>query len=144
MKRSGYTLIEVLVATTVLALGLAAIFGLTRSALRTSADAADLADVQLACQTELNELMARQTPIKSVGPKDIDGLSDWKMTVAVYPAPKPRLYTVHVSAQKYSPLDNVPYGTLFQLLRWVPESRVEVLKQDDVIEDIDGFFDSFQ
>lgn len=144
MKRSGYTLIEVLFATTVLALGLAAIFGLTRSALRKSADAADLADVQLACQTELNELIARQTPIRPSGPKAIEGLTDWKMAIAVYPSSKPELYTIHLSAQKISSYDSVPYGTLFELLRWVPEHRVEKPKSDEVIEEIDGFSDPFQ
>lgn len=144
MRRSGYTLIEVLFATTVLALGLAAVFGLTRSALRKSTDASDLADVQLACQTELNELISRQTPIRPSGSQAIEGLTDWKMTVAVYPSPKPELYTVHISAQKVNSYDGVPYGTLFELLRWVPEHRVEKPKSDEVIEEIDGFADPFQ
>ena len=143
MKCSGYTLIEVLMATTVLALGLAAVFGLTRSALRKSVDAAELADAQLACQTSLNEILAQQTPVKPILLKDIEGLAGWKMTINIYDSPRPTLCVLHISAQKYTPNGDNAYGVLYQLLRWVPEHKVERPKQNDMIEPIEGFEDPF-
>ncbi len=140
MKSGGYTLLEILMATAVLALGLSAVFGISRSALRKSVDAAELADAQLACQTKLNELLARQTPISAEPPAGIENLPNWKMTVHIYDAPRPGMSVLHLSAQKFTP-DGTPYEGLYQLLRWIPQHRVARPRQEDTIEPLDGFED---
>ncbi len=141
MARNAYTLLEVLMATAVLALGLAAIFGVSNAALRKSVDAAELADAQLACQTKLNELLARQAPIKATPATDMEELTNWKISVQVYDSSRPGLSTVHISAQKYLPDGVTAYGVLCQLLRWVPQNKVEIPQTDATIDPIDGFED---
>ncbi len=141
MKQNGYTLLEVLMATTVLVMGLSAIFGLSRSSLRISVDAAELAGAQLACQTTLNELLAQQALIAPASPKDIPSLSDWKVAVQVYDAPRPDMSVLHISAQKYMADGVTPFGIQYQLLRWVPQRRIQPTQTEDVIDPIDGFED---
>jgi prepilin-type N-terminal cleavage/methylation domain-containing protein len=143
MMRRAYTLLEILIATTILLLGLTAVFGVMRSAQKRSVAAADLADAQLACLTAMNELLAQQSPIKPSLPKTIEGLPDWKMTVAVFPSIKPELYVLHVIAQKFDSKGEMPVGIMYQLLRWIPSYRVELTKQNDGIEGISVFDDLF-
>jgi len=121
---TGYSLLEVLVATAILAIGLLAIFGLTQSARQRSLDASDLAAVELVAETTLNELLAKQTLIEPVPPCPIDGARYWKLEVKLYPSTRGDLVTVFLNAQKFSPQDNLPTGISFQLLRWVPKHRV--------------------
>jgi len=119
----AYSLLEVLMATTILAVGLLAIFGLTRSAHDRSLDASDLAAVELAVQTTLNELLAGQSPIKPIPPHPIDGVRNWKLEVKLYNSPRSELASLFINAQKFSPQDDSPVGISFQLVRWVPKAR---------------------
>ncbi|MDR2706908.1 MAG: prepilin-type N-terminal cleavage/methylation domain-containing protein [Planctomycetaceae bacterium] len=131
MKRHGYTLLEILMATAILLLGLTAILGIMRSTHQRSVAAADLADAQLACQTLLNELLAQQSRIKPIPAKPIEGLPDWKITVTVYPATQSGLFTVHVIAQKFDSKTQMPVGIMYQLFRWVPQDRVEIPENNE-------------
>ena len=122
----GYSLLEVLMATTILAVGLLAIFCLTRSAHHRSLDASDLAAVELAAETMLNELLARQSPIEPIPLRSIDGVRNWKLEVKLYESPRPDLAAIFINAQKFTPQGDVPVGISFQLVRWVPKVRCEV------------------
>jgi len=124
---TGYSLLEVLVATAILAIGLLAIFGLARSAQQRSLDASDLAAVQLTAETTLNELLAKQAPIEPIPPRPIDGARDWRLEVKLYHSPRSDLVTVFLNAQKFSPQDNRPTGISFQLVRWVSKNRVRLM-----------------
>ncbi|MDR2117169.1 MAG: prepilin-type N-terminal cleavage/methylation domain-containing protein [Planctomycetaceae bacterium] len=143
MIRHGYTLLEILMATVILLLGLTAVLGIMRSIHQRSIAAADLADAQLACQTLLNELLAQQSRIKPVPPKQIEGLPDWNMTATVYPSTKSGLFVLHITAQKINPNTNTPAGINYQLVRWVPQDRVEVPENKETIEDINLFDEPF-
>ena len=121
--RKGYSLLEVLVATTILAIGLLAIFGLTRSAHHRSLDASDLAAVELAAETMLNELLARQSPIEPISWRPIDGVRNWKLEVKLYESPRPDLASIFINAQKFAPQGDVPVEISFQLVRWVPKRK---------------------
>ena len=123
-RPAGYSLLEVLIATAILAIGLLAILGLTRSAHQRSLDASDLAAVELVMQTTLNELMAKQNPIEPIPLRPIDGVRHWKLEVQLYESPRPDLVTVFLNAQKFSPQGDLPVGISFQLVRWVPKHRV--------------------
>ena len=128
---SGYSLLEVLVATAILAVGLLAIFSLTRSAQKRSLDASDLAAVELAAQTTLNELLAGRNPIEPVPPRSIDGVRNWKLEVKLYESPRPDLATIFINAQKFMPPDDLPAEISFQLVRWVPKRRVRLAESSD-------------
>jgi len=122
----GYSLLEVLTATTILAIGLLAIFSLTRSAHQRSLDASDLAAVELAVQTTLNELLAQQGPIEPIPLRPIDGVRHWKLEVKLYGSPRPDLASIYINAQKFMPPDDLPAEISFQLVRWVPKARCAV------------------
>ncbi|MDR1269165.1 MAG: prepilin-type N-terminal cleavage/methylation domain-containing protein [Planctomycetaceae bacterium] len=143
MARHGYTLLEILMATAILLLGLTAVLGIMRSTHQRSVAAADLADAQLACQTLLNELLAQQSRIQPVPAKPIEGLPDWNITVAVYPATQPGLSVVHVTAQKINPNTKIPDGIIYQLLRWIPQDRVEISEKNETIEGTNLFDEPF-
>ncbi|MDR2755231.1 MAG: prepilin-type N-terminal cleavage/methylation domain-containing protein [Planctomycetaceae bacterium] len=143
MIRDGYTLLEVLMATAILLLGLSTVLGIMRSTHQRSIAAADLADAQLACQTLLNELLAQQSRIKPVPAKPIEGLPDWNISVTVYPAAKTGLFVVHITAQKIDLHTQKPTGIMYQLFRWVSQDRIEVPESREIIEGTDLFEEPF-
>ena len=71
----------------------------------------------------------------------MEELTNWKISVQVYDSSRPGLSTVHISAQKYLPDGVTAYGVLCQLLRWVPQNKVEIPQTDATIDPIDGFED---
>ncbi|MDR2439568.1 MAG: prepilin-type N-terminal cleavage/methylation domain-containing protein [Planctomycetaceae bacterium] len=143
MMRNGYTLLEILMATAILLLGLTTVLGIMRSTHQRSVAAADLADAQLACQTLLNELLAQQSRIAPVSAKPIEGLPDWNISATVYPAPKPGLFVLHITAQKIDLNTKKPAGIIYQLLRWVSQDRIEVPERKEVIEGTELFEEPF-
>ncbi|MDR0869268.1 MAG: prepilin-type N-terminal cleavage/methylation domain-containing protein [Planctomycetaceae bacterium] len=142
MKPNGYTLLEVLIASAVLVIGLSAVLGVMRSAQQKSLAAADLATAQLACQTTLNELVAQQKPFTFVQDKPIDGLPDWKVAVEIHATPQVHLRAVYILAQKYTPRGEF-VGTMYQLIRWVPASRIQQVKDEGVIDETNDFENPF-
>ena len=141
-NHTGYSLLEVLMATAILAVGLLAILGLTRSAHQRSRDASDLAAVELAVQTTLNELLAKQSPIEPIPPRPIDGVRNWKLEVKLYDSPRNDLATMFLLAQKFTPQGDVPVGISFQLVRWVSKARCVI--RDSGFENQDtGFVSEF-
>ncbi|MDR0337746.1 MAG: prepilin-type N-terminal cleavage/methylation domain-containing protein [Planctomycetaceae bacterium] len=143
MMRRGYTLLEILMALAILLLGLTAVLGIMRSTHQRSVAAADLAEAQLACQTLLNELLAQQVRLKPIPATPIVGLPDWTIGVVLYPSTRSGLFVVHVTAQKLDPNTKMPDGIVYQLLRWVPQDRVEVPQVEEAIEGADLFDEPF-
>ena len=121
----GFTLLEILLTTTILLLGLTAVFHTTRSALQKMAAAKELNDAQNACQAVLNELLARNNPIEPHIGKTVEHLPRWKIRVDIYPSFQSGLYVLHLSAQQFLPDGMIP-DTRYQLIRWVPASRVRL------------------
>ncbi len=147
-RRSGYSLLEILIATTVLALGLLAIFGLTQTAHQRSLDSSDLAAVELALQSTLNELLAQQKPIEPLTFRPIEGVRHWMLEVKLFESPRPGLATIFLNAQKFSPQGDGPDGPSFQLVRWIPKHRVNIAESTfegspDVFDSGSEFVDPF-
>lgn len=138
----GYTLLEILLATTVLVIGLAAVLNLTQAGRKKSIAASDLSAVQLTCQSTLNRLLAQQAPIQPFGPIDLMGVSRWKIALQIYPSPKEGLYVLHMVAQKFEADGVYTTGPPFHLLRWVPEHRIKLPQKDDPLE-LDLFEDPY-
>jgi len=109
----------------ILLLGLTAVFQTTKLALQRMAMAKELTEAQNACQSVLNELLARSSPIQPEAGKTVEHLPNWKIQVAVYPASQNGLYVLHLSALQFSPEDGTFIGVKYQLLRWVPVERVQ-------------------
>ena len=122
--RSGFTLLEILLTTTVLLVGLTAVLHTSRLALRKIAEARELTEVQNACHSLLSELLVQAAPIRPDAGKTIPHLPQWKIRVDLYHSPQSRLYVLHLSAQKLSSQDDMRFGVKYQVIRWIPIERV--------------------
>ncbi|MCL2004982.1 MAG: prepilin-type N-terminal cleavage/methylation domain-containing protein [Planctomycetaceae bacterium] len=132
-RKTGFTLLEVLLAVAVLFIGLMAVFQTTRSALQTMNTAKELAEAQNACQALLNELLAQSAPIQADEGKAIERLPDWQIQVEIYPAPQTGLYVLHLSVLHGSEMQR---DVKYQLVRWLPEERVQVSAESSTSSDI--------
>jgi prepilin-type N-terminal cleavage/methylation domain-containing protein len=88
-ESSGFTLIEILLTTIILLIGLTAVFQTTRSALQRMATTRKLNEAQNACQAVLNELIARTAQIEPHEGRTVEHLPDWRIRVNIYPASQP-------------------------------------------------------
>ena len=105
----------------ILLLGLSALFHLNNTSRAVSLAAEELAFVQLACQTKMNELLAsnmRPIPAGSVG--RIPNINGWEMNIATFSLNRPGIYGVRVTAKKQgtSPTNANRY---YELVRWFLE-----------------------
>ena len=124
-RNGGFTLLEILIAMTILAIGLTAVFQTTRSALRRMSMAKELTEAQNASHAVLNELLARSSPIQPEEGKIVEHLPNWRIRVDIYPALQNDLYVLHLSAEHFSS-DGTLLGVKYQLLRWIPAERVQL------------------
>ena len=142
-QHGGFTLLEILLTTAILLVGLTVVFQTTKSALQRTAEARDLTEAQNACQSVLNELLAQSAPIQPDSGRSVDNLPNWKIKIDIYPASQTGLYVLHLLAQQFS-LDGTLVGIKYQLLRWVPAERVQVAESlempitgtGDIFEDL--------
>ncbi|MCL2744075.1 MAG: type II secretion system GspH family protein [Planctomycetaceae bacterium] len=142
-KQNAYTLLEVVLATAVMAIGLVVVFGMMNSARKKATDASELADVQLQCQTLLNEELAKQTPIKPMAPRPLTGIPNWYAGLFIYPTANGEMYAVHIAAQKLSPIDGTPQSAPFHLIRWVSKHRAEIPQESNIMTEEQEFTDPF-
>lgn len=141
--KPGYTLLEIVIATGVLVIGLAAVFGMARSARQKSVTASDLASVQLVCQTTLNELLARQSPIKAFGPRNLEEVPEWKIALWIYPSPQAEMYVLHLTTRKFTASGDPLPGSQYQLIRWVPRHRVRISDPEEIYGEMPEFDDPY-
>lgn len=125
-SRWGFTLLELLVATSLLVLGLGAIMRLMLIAQTHSVAASELTVVQLACQSKVAELLASDRPISPETPRFIVGVRAWTLEVRLVPGPHSKLATLHLTARKHldPSVTDGPVVEEFHLIRWVPRERV--------------------
>ncbi len=118
---SGFTLLELLIAITILLLGLSAIYRLNDNSRIASAGAEELALVQLACQTKMNELLATKVRPIPTGPAvSIQGIDGWQMKVTTFSLNRRGIYGVRIAATKLGTVPADPDGN-YELVRWVLE-----------------------
>ncbi len=101
-RRSGFSLLEVMLATTVL---LGSVMVLSQIAFVGMAhmDAAEqYAAAQLVCQSRMNEMLAGALPIEEVSGQAIPELPGWGLTVKVQSASQPGLLALEVTAAEQS------------------------------------------
>lgn len=144
MSRGAYTLLEVLIATAVLVVGLIAVFSVSRAAQKKSVDASELAAAQLAAQTLLNELLAAEEPIRPIAFRPLEGLRFWKIAVNVHPTPENDLLAVLITSQKFTPQGDMPTGVPYHLVRWVPRHRVQLPRSPEILDEREEFDDPFR
>ena len=112
---------ELLIAMTILLMGLSALFHLNNTSRATSLAAEELAIVQLACQTKMNELLASNTrPIRPGPVGRIPNINGWEMNIATFSLNRPGIYGVRVIAKKQGASPTDANGS-YELVRWFLE-----------------------
>ncbi len=97
-RRRGFSLLEVMLATTVL-LGSVIVLSHISFVGTAHMDAArQYAAAQLACQARMNEMLAGARPIEEVRAQRIRELPGWGLTVKVRSASRPGLLAIEVTA----------------------------------------------
>ncbi len=118
-QRQGFTLLEIILAIAVLLIGLLAITKLTDLARRDSTQAEELAIVQLACQTKMNELLATNNrSTVAINEQPIVGVRNWYLSVHYFSVGREGLIGIRIFARKPAEEPAEP-DQRFELVRWV-------------------------
>jgi type II secretory pathway pseudopilin PulG len=141
VRRRGFSLLEVLLATTVL-LGSVIVLSHISFVGTAHMDAArQYSAAQLVCQARMNEMLAGALPIEEVSGQAIPELPGWGLTVKVKSANQPGLLAIEVTAAERpaeatvggsaegtaetaaAPQQAAGTGKQFTLVRWIAESE---------------------
>ncbi len=117
MKRrpaSGFTLLEVLIATAVLLACTILLSDLAYLGKSHAKDAEDLAAAQLICQTRLNEMLAGAKPIRATSGERPPELPGWILSVQVEPLKKSGLVAVKIIVKEDPSADEL--GTIEEVV----------------------------
>jgi type II secretion system protein I len=115
--RHGFTLLEVILALTILVGALAVLGELADQGLTNARTAASLAEAQLLCESKLAEVTAGLVPLSAVSGAPIDTDPNWLYSIEVEPTLDPGLTVVRVTVYENLPAAKRP--TEFTLSRWM-------------------------
>jgi type II secretory pathway pseudopilin PulG len=122
-QRSGLTLLEILLAATILATALAALGQHTSTGIQAAVRSELQTEAAAKCQSQLNRLLIGEVDIPSGGSMEqsFDDNSDWKWTATMRPFVNDSLSVLSVSVFREGPNRQL---TTFQLSRIVDRSRM--------------------
>jgi general secretion pathway protein I len=140
-QRSGFSLMEVLLATAIL-LGSLIVLGQLATVGRMHAnDAAALTTAQLLCQSKLNEILAGASPVQSVERRALPEAPGWVYSVEIESVDKLDMVALRVTvsqappdAQEGSELQEPAEGPRpkqFSLTRWIRDPYADTNASDD-------------
>jgi Tfp pilus assembly protein PilV len=101
--RTGFSLMEVLLATTILLGSVLVLMELASIGRHYILSVEDRTTAQLLCQTTLNELLAGAQPIEEVEQHALEGYADWVYTVELEPVSNLDLVTLRVTVTQQAP-----------------------------------------
>jgi len=117
--RHGFSLLEVLLATSILIGSAIVLLELVTIGNKHARSARDLTKSQLICQTKLNEILAGAIPAEAVRPTPIEDDPEWVYWVELSPIQKDGLVALEVNVAH----EPVPpkQSARFKLVRWIHE-----------------------
>jgi prepilin-type N-terminal cleavage/methylation domain-containing protein len=121
-RASGFSLLEVLVAMSILVGCLAVLSELAAIGRQHVQDARMLTAAQAICETRVNEILAGVKPPEPIEEQTVDGLPGWQCSVSTQPLPQPGLLELQVTVRETSAVRRARSFTLVQWIR-VSESR---------------------
>lgn len=137
-RRGGFSLMEVLLASSILLACLIVLGELAGVGRRHARDAEQLSAAQLACRSRLNEILSGAAPLESQEASELAELPGWSLAVQVESLGNFGLSSVTVTASRASPAAlETPEGSTgkyFSLTRWVHASAPETTASDSLIE----------
>jgi prepilin-type N-terminal cleavage/methylation domain-containing protein len=126
-KRSGYSLIEMLVATAILLVAIGVLAELADVGLKHASRAEEAAAAQRICQNLLDEILCGVIPLESTAEDAVSDEPDWTYSIDVKPIERvqwePGLAELRVTVVKTP--EGVKAGKPFSLIRWVRYSSPE-------------------
>jgi type II secretory pathway pseudopilin PulG len=120
-RRGGFSLLEVLLATSILIGSSIALLELAMIGNRHANSARDLSRSQRVCQTKLNEILTGLAPLEVVRPTEVEGEPGWIYWVDLRPLEQSDLTVLEVSAA-HQPTPEKQLAR-FSLVRWVQAPR---------------------
>jgi len=123
-RRDGFSLLEVLMATSILLGSIIVLNQLAGIGRKNAMAAQDLATAQLLCQTQLNEFLIGTTAADSTDEQPIAGAPGWVYSVDVEPLESTeqlndcKLAVLTLTVSRESEQDN---ATRYTLVRWIPD-----------------------
>jgi type II secretion system protein I len=121
--RRGLSLLEVILALTILALALAALGELVALGTRSGASARDVTRAQLLCESKMAELTTTSYPISSEQLVEFEYDPEWAYSVDVQPIDTGTLLSVTVTVEQIANSGRRP--TSYSLTRWIPDPEIE-------------------
>ena len=128
MKRSAFSLLEVLLALAILGTSLAAIGGFIRMGSRGAVESRELTTAQLLCEAKLAEITAGILPAEAGGPWpfDLAEQAGWEYYVDLQPLPQPGLMSMTVTVVQKLPVGATQRPLSFALVRWIQDPGLEL------------------
>lgn len=123
-KRSGFTLLEVILAFTILGISIAVLGELVRIGSRNALLAREVTQAQLLCETKMNEVVAGIEPAQPVLNRPYELVTsvrrtEWLYSIDVQTLVEEGLLAVTVTVTKDLPNDVNP--PTFSLVRWMQD-----------------------
>ncbi len=158
-QQGGFTLLEVIMATAVLAGSVVVLLQVIYAGKGHIRNAEDYATAQLICQTRLNEILAGAKPLEAVEKEYLYEMPGWVLVVEVNPLAKSGLVELRVIVKQDASGGQFPVGgqipvggqssvdegsaKQFMLVRWAPDPLgVAGRTSPDASFDSDSPFDS--
>lgn len=131
--RSGFTLLEVILALAILAGAIAVIGEISSLGLRSARIARDLTHAQLLCESKLAEIVAGLEPLEAqqgvpLGTVDDSTEPDWLYSVELNSTPETGLVEVRVTVSKDQSSERRPVS--FSLVRWMLDPEATTTETD--------------
>jgi type II secretion system protein I len=120
----GFSLLEVIIATAILATSTVLLLGLFSTGERHSRRAETRVLAQMLCQSKLDELLADPTLLAMVDDEPLAGYDDWTYSVDWTPTDIDGMVRLRVSVSEVAALDGLesklaaPDRNAFELVRW--------------------------
>ena len=96
-RRGGFTLLELLLAITIMVTALAALFQLTASGLRMAQLSQHRTEAAIRCETKLREILAGAEQARPVVHRRFEDSAEWYWSVEISEAETPGLLLLNVS-----------------------------------------------
>jgi Tfp pilus assembly protein PilV len=125
--RIGLSLLEVILALTILGVSLAVLGELVRLGARAAANARDMTMAQLLCESMMSQIAAQESGPVAVGETGFPDDPEWSYSVDVQSIDQPGLVQVTVTVQK-STQQNLAWqqaNVTFQLVRWMIDPSIQ-------------------
>ena len=134
-RRNGFSLMEILLATSILLGSLIVLGQLAAVGRRHAEDADALTTAQLLCQTKLNEILAGLEPIRSVEDEPVAEAPGWVYSVEIESVGRLGLSSLQVTvSEDVAELDEATEGLRgerFALTRWIRDPDQEMREELD-------------